>query len=199
MCSLLSKRPDIGVSPIGIELDKNGTVMIVGESMGLLTCPHKGDITLIARLAGLTSNQALPDGTHLESAGNWFSGIILRENLNARPGEPLGGAQIPYITLLGSDDDATRHCGSTMINGAGNQPSGDEGRDSKWFKLTRKGADLTAFISKDGKDWKQVKTVTLPKMKDEIEIGFIHYALPSATLAIHWAKFDNVSIIKEAR
>ncbi|HEY3320419.1 MAG TPA: PA14 domain-containing protein [Planctomycetota bacterium] len=178
---------------------EDGSVTIVGESMGLLTRPHKGDITLVAHLAGLTSNQALPDGTRLESAGNWYSGIILRENLNARPGEPLGGAQIPYIALLASADGATRHCDSTMINGAGNQPSGDVGRASKWFKLTRKGAELSAFISKDGKDWKQVKTITLPKMKPDYEIGFVHYALPSATPAIHWAKFDNISIHKDAQ
>lgn len=173
---------------------EKSTVILVGESMGLLTRPHKGDVTLIAHLAGITSNQPLPDGTRLASAGNWLSGIILRDNLNARPGEPFGGSQIPYIMVVGSADGATRHCDSTMINGAGNQPSGDVGRDSKWFKLTRKGAELAAFISQDGKEWKQIKTITQPKMKEEIEIGFIHYALPSATPCIHRAVFDNISI-----
>jgi hypothetical protein len=171
-----------------------GTVTVVGESMGLLTRPHKGDVTLIARLAGITPSQPLPDGTRLESVGDWYSGIILRENLDPRPGEPLGGAEIPFIALFGSADGATRHCDSSMINGAGNQPSGDVGHDSKWFKLTRKGAELAAYISKDGKEWKLVKTAAIPKMKEQIEVGFVHYAIPCPTPYIHWARFDNISI-----
>jgi hypothetical protein len=106
----------------------------------------------------------------------------------------LGGAEIPFIALFGSADGATRHCDSSMINGAGNQPSGDVGHDSKWFKLTRKGAELAAYISKDGKEWKLVKTAAIPKMKEQIEVGFVHYAIPCPTPYIHWARFDNISI-----
>ena len=173
---------------------ESGTVTLVGDSIGLLTRPHTGDVTLIAHLAGITSDRALADGTRLEGAGNWYSGIILRDSLAPRPGEPLGGAQIPYIALMGSADGATRHCDSTMINGAGNQPSGDIGRDSKWFKLVRKGQELFASISKDGKVWKQVAAITQPKMKAEIEVGFVHYSLPCAVPCIHWALFDHLSI-----
>lgn len=169
-------------------------VTIVGESMGLLTKPHKGDVTLIAHLADLTPGQALPDGTQLESAGNWYAGIILRDNNEPRPGMPLGGNSIPYICLMGSADGATRKCDSTMIDGAGNQPSGDIGRDCKWFKLTRQGPKLKAFISKDGKEWKQVTDIELPKMQDTIEIGFVQYALPQATPRIHWATFDQFTV-----
>jgi hypothetical protein len=172
----------------------NGTITLVGDSMNLLTRPHKGDVTIIAHLAGITSDQALADGTRLESAGNWFSGIILRNNLDARPGEPFGGAQIPYITIGGSADGATRHCDSTMINGAGNQLSGDVGSSSKWFKLTRKGAQLCAYISKDGITWRQVSKIDQPKLTDEIQIGFVHYSIPCAVPCIHWAEFDKLSI-----
>lgn len=170
------------------------TVTLVGESMGLLTRPVKGDVTLIAHLAGITPDTPLLDGTRLKSSGNWYSGLILRNNLKPRPGEPLGGAEIPYIALVGSADGATRHCDSTMINGAGNQLSGNVGRDTKWFKLTRRGSELAAFISKDGQEWKPVKTVNLPILADEIEAGFIHYAEPSSTPCLHWATFDNIAI-----
>jgi len=176
----------------------DGTVTLVGDSIGLLTRPHTGDVTMIAHLSGLTPDRALADGTRLESAGNWYSGIILRDSLAPRPGEPLGGAQIPYIALMGSSDGATRHCDSTMINGAGNQPSGDVGRDSKWFKLVRKGQELSASISKDGKEWKQVAAITQPKMKAEIEVGFVHYSLPCAVPCVHWAQFDHLSISDKA-
>ena len=188
---------------------ENGTVTLVGNSMGLLTRPHKGDVTIIAHLAGITPDRALADGTRLESAGNWYSGIILRNNLEPSPGEPFGGSRIPYIMVGGSADGATRHCDSTMINGAGNQLSGDVGADSKWFKLTRKGQQLSAFLSKDGKAWKLITTFTppttslkgnynIPALNDEMEIGFIQYSMPCAVPCIHWAQFDHLSITDQA-
>lgn len=176
----------------------DGTITIVGDSVGLLTRAHKGDVTVIAHLSGITPDRALADGTRLESAGNWYSGILLRDTLIPRPGAPLGGREIPFSALMGSADGATRHCDSTMIDGAGNQPSDDVGSDSKWFKLTRKGQELSAYISRDGKVWKQVTTITQPKMKDEIEVGFVHYSLPCAVPCIHWAQFDHLSITDRA-
>jgi hypothetical protein len=173
---------------------QDGTITLVGDSMGLLTRPVRGDVTIIAHLAGITSDQPLPDGTRLDSPGNWYSGLILRNNLDPRPGEPLGGATIPFIAVFGSADGATRRCDSTMINGAGNQPSGDIGSGSKWFKLTRKGQELSAYISEDGQAWRQVSSITQPKLKEEIEVGFVHYALPSSTPCVHWAKFDHLQI-----
>ncbi len=188
----------------GVEGDR---VTLVGESMGLLTRECKGDVTIVAHLAEMTSNGPRPDGTQLEGPGNWYSGVILRQNLKERPGMPLGGNDIPYIALVGAADGTTRRCDSTLIDGAGNQPSGDIGGDSKWFKLSRTGAELSAFISKDGKDWKQVRSFTLPQssngqphavavpaLSDELEVGFVHYAQPSAVPLIHWATFDHVSI-----
>jgi hypothetical protein len=174
---------------------ENGTITLVGDSMNLLTRPQKGDVTIIAHLTGITSDRALTDGTHLESAGNWFSGIILRNSLQPRQGEPFGGAQIPYIMVGASADGATRHCDSTMINGAGNQLSGDVGSNSKWFKLTRKGQQLAAFISQNGTTWRQVASIQQPKMNDEIQVGFIHYSIPCAVPAIHWSTFDHLSIL----
>jgi hypothetical protein len=162
--------------------------------MTLYTQPHQGDVTLIAHLVAITPNQPTPDGTRPKDPGNWFSGIILRANANPRPGEPLGGANIPYSALMGSSDGATRHCDSTMINGAGNQPSGDIGSDLKWFKLVRRGADITTYASKDGENWKEIKTVNLPKLPAECEIGFVHYSIPSATPIVHHATFDHIRI-----
>ena len=173
---------------------ENGTVSLAGDSVNLLTKPHRGDVTIIAHLAAITPDGAIPDGTRLESANNWFSGIILRDNLTTHMGMPFGGATIPYIMVGGSADGSTRHDDSTMINGAGNQLSGDDGSDAKWFKLTRKGQALAAYISTDGKSWQQVAAITQPKMGNEIQVGFMHYSLPCAVPAVHWAMFDHLSI-----
>ena len=172
-----------------------GTVTLVGESMGLLTKPLAGDGTFIARLADITPDKPQADGTRLMDENNWYAGIIMRDNLNARPGEPLGGAQIPYAAVMGTANRQTRFCDSTMINGAGNQP-GHAGDSNRWFKLERKGADFTLFDSPDGKTWKTIKTVNLPKMSPTLQVGFVIYAIPSATNRIHWARFDNISLVK---
>jgi len=179
--------------PVGVEHTKE-TLSIVGDSMALYTRPHKGDVTLIAHLASITPDQAIADGTRPKDAANWFSGIILRANTNPRPGEPLGGTQIPFSAIMGAATDATRHCDSTMINGAGNQPSGNIGSELKWFKLVRRGADITTYASNDGAEWKLIKTVNLPKLPEECEIGFVHYSIPSATPIVHRATFDHISV-----
>ena len=151
---------------------------------------------LIAHLADITSDKPAPDGSAPEDAKNWYAGIILRDNLDPSPGEPLGGAKIPFTALMGTANRWTRHCDSTMINGAGNQPSGDVGGDCRWFKIERKGTTFVSSISKDGKTWKAIKTVELPKASKTLRAGFVIYALPSATPRVHWAKFDNISLGK---
>ena len=171
------------------------TVTLVGESMGLLTKTVTGDSTLTARLADITTDRRQPDSTELMDASNWYAGIILRDNLNARPGEPLGGSQIPYAAVMGAANQQTRYCDSTMINGAGNQP-GHAGNGMRWFKIVRKGADFTLSCSADGVAWKTIKTVSLPKMSTTMHAGFVIYAIPSATNRIHWARFDNISFSK---
>lgn len=169
------------------------SITLVGESMGLLTKPVTGDATVVARVADITSAKRQADGTELMDAQNWYAGVIVRESLEARPGEPLGGSQIPYASLMVAANGQTRHCDSTMINGAGNQPAG-VGNGLPWLKIERKGADFTLSASADGQTWKQVKTVNLPKMPANAHVGFVIYAIPSATNRVHWAKFDHISI-----
>ena len=168
------------------------SVSLLGESMSLLTQPVTGDCTLIARLADITPRAPGPDGT-LPDASQWQAGIILRNDLGASPGEPLGG-NTHYVALLGSVDGAIRHCDSLMKDGAGNQPSGDLGGGNRWLKLERKGDRFTEYISDDGKTWKLVKAVHLPKMNSSIHAGLFIYALPSAINLLHHAHFDNVSL-----
>ncbi len=174
--------------------EDKGVITLAGESMNLLTRPVTGDCTIVARLVDITPDKAQADGTTPQDASNWYSGIILRNNVNERPGEPLGGADIPFSAVMGTSNRQTRHCDSTMINGAGNQPSGNVGGDHRWFKIERKGVEFTTSISKDGKEWKVIKTVSLPKATETMEAGFVHYAIPCATPRVHWAKFDNFSI-----
>ena len=183
---------------------KDGTITLVGDSTTLLTRPHKGDVTLVARVADFITDKPMSDGTRLHGANNWFSGIILRNTAAARPGMPLGGAEIPFIAVMVSSSEYLLQCDSTMIGGAGNQPIGiGKLEDNRWLKLTRKGQTLSAFVSKDGTAWKMVKTISLPAdahgmkipvMGEEIQVGFVQYSIPNATPRIQWSKFDNLSI-----
>lgn len=172
------------------------SITLVGESMGLLTQPLAGDGTVIAHLADITPDDKQADGTTLADSNNWFAGIILRDNLNARPGEPLGGSAIPYAAVMGAASNQTRYCDSTMIDGAGNQPK-SAGNNDRWFKIERKANDFTLSTSPDGAAWKPIKNVSLPKMSPNLHAGFVIYAIPSATNRVHWAKFDHISITPE--
>lgn len=178
--------------PMACAADATG-VTLVGESMGLLTKPLTGDGSVVARLAEITSNEKQADGTTLPDAPNWYAGVILRDNLNARPGEPLGGSNIPYAAVMGAANNQTRYCDSTMIDGAGNQPK-SAGNSDRWFKIERKGNDFTLSTSPDGAAWKPIKTVALPKASPTMHAGFVIYAIPSATNRVHWARFDNINI-----
>ncbi len=169
------------------------SITLVGESMGLLTKPISGDCTIVAHLADITSDEKQADGTTLTDSDNWYAGIILRDNLDARPGEPLGGASIPYAAVMGAASHRTRYCDSTMIDGAGNQPA-STGNGDTWFKIVRKNNDFTLFTSADGTAWNTIKTVNLPKISPSLHAGFVIYAIPSATNRVHWAKFDHISI-----
>ena len=60
--------------------------------------------------------------------------------------------------------------------------------------LARRSADITTFASKDGAEWKLIKTVSLPQMPADFEIGFVHYSIPSATPIVHRAVFDHISV-----
>jgi hypothetical protein len=169
------------------------SITLVGDSMGLLTKPLVGDGRVTARLAEITSNQPQADGTTLMDDQNWYAGIIIRDRLDATPGEPLGGDKVPYAAVLGAANGHTRYCDSTMINGAGNQPA-NAGRGTRWFRIERKGSTFTLFHSADGTDWKTIKSVDLPKMSPTAQAGFVIYSIPCATNKVHWAKFDHISI-----
>ena len=177
--------------PVAVQVEANSVAM-VGESMGLLTRSMTGDCTLVARISDITSPTAAPDGTAPE-AHVWQAGIILRKTLDPTPGEPLGG-KLDYSSVLSCADGSIRYCDSTMINGAGNQPSGDVGSSKKWMKIQRSGDDFIDSVSEDGKTWTVVKTVKLPKMGPTVNAGFFIYALPAATPLLHHAAFDNISL-----
>lgn len=181
--------------PVAAQVSGN-TISMVGESMALLTQPMTGDCTLVAHLADITSSIPGPDGSAPEGS-QWQAGIILRNDLGASPGEPLGG-NTQYSALLGAADGSIRHCDSLMKNGAGNQPSGNLGGNKRWLKLERKGADFTESISEDGQTWTVAKTLSLPKMGNTLHAGLFLYALPSATTLVHRATFDNVTLTPAA-
>ena len=68
------------------------------------------------------------------------------------------------------------------------------GAPAGWPEIVRKSADFTMSCPPDGKAWKVIKTVTLPKMPATLHAGFVIYAIPSATNRVHWARFDHISL-----
>jgi hypothetical protein len=177
--------------PVAAHVDGQ-SISLVGESMALLTQPVSGDCVLVAHLADITSGAAGPDGTTPEGS-QWQAGIILRNDLGASPGEPLGG-NTHYVALLGAVDGSIRDCDSLMKSGAGNQPSEDLGGKRRWMKLERGGDLFTESLSEDGQVWTVVKTVSLPKMQESFHAGLFIYALPSSIDLLHHATFDHVSL-----
>lgn len=199
--TIRSQAPDLGPwtlselehhqYPVGAEV-KGDSITMVGESMALLTRTMDGNGTLTAHLADITKQAKAPDGS--EPGGSvWQAGIILRNDLNPSPGEPLGG-NTTYAALLGCADGSIRDCDSLMKNGAGNQPSGNRGSNKRWMRLERKGNDVIESLSEDGKSWSVNKTVTLPKLAPSVHAGFFLYALPSSTRLLHRATFDQVKL-----
>lgn len=177
--------------PVAAEV-KGDSITMVGESMALLTRRMDGDCTLTARLADITRQVKAPDGSQ-PGGSVWQAGIILRNDLDPSPGEPLGG-NTTYAALLGCADGSIRDCDSLMKNGAGNQPSGNRGSNKRWMRLERKGNEVIESLSEDGKSWAVNKTVTLPKLAPSIHAGFFIYALPSSTRLLHRATFDQVKL-----
>ena len=199
--TLQTTAPDLGLwtlselehhqYPVAAEV-KNDAISLVGESMALLTRTMDGDCTLTARLADITQQTKAPDGS-APGGSVWQAGIILRNDLNPCPGEPLGG-KTTYAALLGAADGSIRDCDSTMINGAGNQPSGNRGNNKRWMRLQRSGNNIIESLSEDGTTWTENKTVALPKLAPTVHAGFFIYALPSSTRILHRAAFDHISL-----
>lgn len=177
--------------PVAAEV-KDGSITMVGESMALLTRRMDGDCTLTARLADITKQAKAPDGSS-PGGGVWQAGIILRNDLDPSPGEPLGG-DTTYAALLGCADGSIRDCDSLMKNGAGNQPSGNRGSNKRWMRLERRGNNVIESLSEDGNTWTVNKTVTLPKLAPTLHAGFFMYALPSSTRLLHRATFDQIKL-----
>lgn len=171
---------------------EDGTYSLIGDGMNLLVRPASGDCTLIAHLAGITTSATAPDGS--AANGGWQAGIILRGTTNMTPGYPWGqSGTAPFTALLAQVDGGTYHQDETMVNGGGGYADSVGGQ--KWFKLQRAGQVFTSSVSTDGTTWTPVFTNMLSDFGTNFYAGFFTYAGPSANPNVHWASFDQVSLV----
>lgn len=181
---------------------QGGTYSLIGDGVNLLTRPVSGDCTLIARLTGITSAAAAPDGS--AASTGWEAGIILRGTTNMTPGMPLGNSgagNAPFVALFSQVDGGTYYQDEKMQNGGGAYHSGNLG-GQKWFKLVRSNlTNFTSYLSPDGATWTLVNTTNITLATNvftdfgtTLYAGFFTYAGPSSNPNVHWATFDNVSL-----
>jgi len=170
----------------------NGTYSMIGDGVNLMTRQVSGNCTLIARLAGITSSAAAPDGSTANTG--WQAGIILRGTTNMTPGYPWGqSGSAPFVAVFGQVDGGTYYQDELMVNGGGGY-SRSVAAD-KWFKLVRtSGTNFTSFVSADGVTWIQVGNTNLTDFGTTLYAGFFTFAGPSSNPNVHRASFDNVSI-----
>ncbi len=170
---------------------QDGVLSLTGDGLNLLTQPIEGDCTIVAHLAEITSAKPLPDGS--KASDSWAAGIILRTNLEAKPGSELGEADTRYAAIYGTVDGSTRFQDVSMAGNGGHYGSKNLGR-AQWFKLERVGNAFTSSISVDGTNWTIVNTKELDKIPAVMHAGVFTYAPTSGSPATHHASFDHVSL-----
>jgi len=179
------------VQPFGAKID-GGAYTLVGDGLNLLCRPVDGNCTLIARVAGITSTAAAPDGTTPD--WSWEAGLIMRESTNATPGTPLGDSgSSQYSAVFATVNNDTRYQDNTMANAGGPFWSSGLG-GQRWLKLQRVGSLFTTSVSTDGVNWTPVRTNTSSGIATRLYVGLFTYAAPSQNPNVHSAMFDSVSI-----
>jgi hypothetical protein len=179
------------VQPYGAKID-SGTYTLIGDGLNLLCRPVDGNCTIIARVSGITSPAAAPDGTTPSSS--WEAGLIMRESTNSTPGTPLGnGGNSQYSAVFATVNSDTHYQDNTMENAGGPYWSSGLG-GQRWLKLQRVGSVFTTSVATDGVNWTPVWTNTLSGIATRLYVGLFTYAAPSQNPNVHWASFDSVSI-----
>jgi|GEM_PF-2563707 len=181
--------------PTGGKLEGD-TLSLTGDSLNTLTQQVKGDCTLIAHLADLTSANDLPDGSKPDEYAR--AGIILRASLDPDNGNPQGGNSptTRYAALFGKVNGEICHQNSSMRDesDAPDVASEDLGKANRWFKLQRKGDTFISSVSANGKKWKQVGSVKLPDIGPTLQAGVFQFTSWNLLPYIPHASFDHVSL-----
>jgi autotransporter-associated beta strand protein len=178
--------------PVGVSV-QGSTAALIGDAMNMVYRQVKGDCTIIAHLADLTSAGALPDGSTPDSSAE--AGIIMRATTNVTLGYPVGeNGTNTFQALFSRVGGTTHYQDGTMYNGGGQYPSGDLGGANRWYKIQRVGDTFTGSLSTDGVNWTVAGTQTLTDMGDVINVGLFSFIWPSLSPTVHHAAFDNVSI-----
>lgn len=179
------------VQPYGAKID-GGTYTLIGDGLNLLCRPVDGNCTIIARVSGITSTTAAPDGTTPD--WSWAAGLIMRESTNGTPGTPLGDSGTSqYSAAFATVNNDTHYQDYTMANAGGPFWSSGLG-GQRWLKLQRVGSVFTTSVATDGVNWTPVWTNTLSGIATRLYVGLFTYAAPSQNPNVHTASFDSVSI-----
>ncbi|HSF37478.1 MAG TPA: DUF1349 domain-containing protein, partial [Nocardioides sp.] len=113
------------------------------------------------------------------------AGLIIRNDMT-QPGTSPGYAMLAWRRAAGmeflSDPDGNGQLNASTAGGASTVP--------KWLKLSRRGAEVSAYWSNDGDSWTQVgTTVTLTGIADTQDVGMFIMAHESAVRTADFSQF----------
>jgi len=158
---------------------KDGDVMVVaGSGLGFVTDADQmhftyqnvsGDIDIVARFRGIVDAHPLATG-----------GIMVRGLLDA----DASYAALASTSQVGVSFSRRLARGWTRLNTAAS-PS------ASWFKLERRGALVSAFVSEDGSRWEFVGS-DLVNLDEQVHVGLLAASHQAGTLMT--AVFDRVEI-----
>ncbi|GIM63369.1 hypothetical protein Pve01_80320 [Planomonospora venezuelensis] len=113
------------------------------------------------------------------------AGLIIRNDMT-QPGTSPGYAMLAWRRAAGmeflSDPDGNGQLNASTAGGASTVP--------KWLKLSRRGAEVSAYWSNDGDSWTQVgTTVTLAGIADTQDVGMFIMAHESGVRTADFSQF----------
>ncbi|NRB53201.1 MAG: HYR domain-containing protein [Saprospiraceae bacterium] len=127
-----------------------------------------GDGTLTARVASINTQG--------------YAGLMLRESLD--PEARRAGA------LKNTSTRRVRREYRAAYGGIVTQSSSNR-RGVEWFRITRKGNEVTSYTSTNGSSWRTLYRITYTNLADCVYLGMMAYSINGSAEVV--AVFDNVS------
>jgi regulation of enolase protein 1 (concanavalin A-like superfamily) len=139
--------------------------------------PLDGDGEIVARVLSL------------KNVNDWAkAGVMIRETLDA---------DSKHAMMIVSAMNGTSFQWRAFTNSATNSKSGADSLAAPvWVKISRKGDELTGFVSTDGLEWRQIYSMTIP-MTPQVYIGLAVTAHTNSQTTS--AIFDQVTVTPAAK
>ena len=153
-------------------------MVVAGAGLGFVTDADqmhftyqsvRGDVDIVARLREIVEPHPLATG-----------GIMIRASLDA----DASYAALTTASLVGESFSRRLARGWTRLETAAS-------RSASWFKLERRGALVSGFVSEDGVHWEFLGS-ELVNLDDEVHVGLLAASHQAGTLTT--AVFDHVEI-----